>query len=48
MPGINILSLWMPALIQNLAAPIWMTYRQAGEFSSHVRKGCQRHHAHRA
>jgi antirestriction protein ArdC len=37
--GINILSLWMSALSQNFAAPIWMTYRQATEFNGHVRKG---------
>src|SRR6202167_4665071 len=37
--GINVLSLWMSALIQNFAAPIWMTYRQAGELNAHVRKG---------
>ena len=37
--GINILSLWMSALSQNFAAPIWMTYRQAGELNAHVRKG---------
>jgi antirestriction protein ArdC len=37
--GINILSLWMSALTQNFAAPIWMTYRQAAEFGAHVRKG---------
>jgi len=37
--GINILSLWMSALSQNFATPIWMTYRQATELSGHVRKG---------
>ncbi len=37
--GINVLSLWMSALSQNFAAPIWMTYRQAGELDAHVRKG---------
>jgi len=37
--GINILSLWVSALSQNFAAPIWMTYRQATELSGHVRKG---------
>ena len=37
--GINVLSLWMSALRQNFAAPIWMTYRQAGELNAHVRKG---------
>ena len=37
--GINILSLWMSALAQNFAAPIWMTYRQASELNAHVKKG---------
>src|ERR1022692_153010 len=37
--GINVLSLWMSALGQNFAAPIWMTYRQASELTAHVRKG---------
>ncbi len=36
--GINVLSLWMSALGQNFAAPIWMTFRQASELSAHVRK----------
>jgi len=29
----------MSALSQSFAAPIWMTYRQAGELNAHVRKG---------
>ncbi len=37
--GINILSLWMSASVQNFAAPIWMTFRQALELDAHVRKG---------
>jgi antirestriction protein ArdC len=37
--GINVLSLWASAMTQNFAAPIWMTFRQATEFSAHVRKG---------
>src|SRR5580658_1933944 len=37
--GINVLSLWMSALSQNFAAPIWMTFRQASELNAHVRKG---------
>lgn len=36
--GINILSLWMSAMAQNFAAPIWMTFRQAVELGAHVRK----------
>src|SRR5258708_5372855 len=37
--GINILSLWMSATVQNFAAPIWMTFCQALELDAHVRKG---------
>jgi antirestriction protein ArdC len=37
--GINILSLWMSATVQNFAVPIWMTFRQALELDAHVRKG---------
>jgi antirestriction protein ArdC len=37
--GINVLSLWISAVAQNFAAPIWMTYRQASELGAHVRKG---------
>lgn len=37
--GINVLSLWMSALGQNFAAPIWITYRQASELNAHVRNG---------
>jgi antirestriction protein ArdC len=37
--GINVLSLWMSASLQNFAAPIWMTFRQANELGAHVRKG---------
>lgn len=37
--GINVLSLWVSALGQNFAAPIWMTFRQALELDAHVRKG---------
>lgn len=37
--GINVLSLWMSATVQNFAAPIWMTFRQALELDAHVRKG---------
>src|SRR5580658_7394786 len=37
--GINVLALWMSALGQNFTAPIWMTFRQAGELNAHVRKG---------
>jgi antirestriction protein ArdC len=37
--GINVLSLWMSAELQGYAAPLWMTFRQAGELNAHVRKG---------
>ena len=37
--GINVLSLWASASVQNFTAPIWMTYRQASELGAHVRKG---------
>jgi antirestriction protein ArdC len=37
--GINVLSLWASAMAQNFAAPIWMTYMQAGKLQGQVRKG---------
>jgi antirestriction protein ArdC len=37
--GINVLSLWASAMAQNFAASIWMTFRQALELDSHIRKG---------
>jgi antirestriction protein ArdC len=37
--GINVLSLWASAMAQNFAAPIWMTFKQAMELGSHIRKG---------
>jgi antirestriction protein ArdC len=37
--GINVLSLWASAMAHGFAAPIWMTYRQAGELGGQVRKG---------
>ena len=37
--GINILTLWISAVAQEFAAPIWMTFRQAIELNAHVRKG---------
>jgi antirestriction protein ArdC len=39
--GINILMLWSAAMEKGFAAPIWMTFKQALEFSAHVRKGEQ-------
>jgi antirestriction protein ArdC len=37
--GVNVLLLWGEATENNYTAPIWMTYRQAGELGAHVRKG---------
>ena len=37
--GINVLALWASAMVQNFAAPIWITYRQASEMGANVRKG---------
>lgn len=37
--GINILMLWASAMEQGYSAPIWMTFRQAGELGANVRKG---------
>jgi len=37
--GINVPLLWSAAVTADYAAPIWMTYRQAGELGGQVRKG---------
>ena len=37
--GINVLTLWASAMERHLAAPIWMTFKQAIELGGHVRKG---------
>jgi len=37
--GINVLSLWASAMVQNFAAPTWMTFKQATELDGHIRKG---------
>jgi antirestriction protein ArdC len=37
--GINVLSLWASATAQNVAALIWMTFKQAAEFDAHIRQG---------
>lgn len=37
--GINIVLLWMSAMQQGYACPLWMTYRQAAELSGQVRRG---------
>ena len=39
--GINVLMLWSAAMEKGIAAPIWMTFKQALEFKAHVRKGEQ-------
>jgi antirestriction protein ArdC len=36
--GINVVSLWASAMVQNFAAPIWMTFRQAAELDAHICK----------
>lgn len=37
--GINVVMLWMAAVTQGYACPIWMTFRQAKELGGFVRKG---------
>jgi len=37
--GINVVMLWLAAMKQGFAAPLWMTFRQAKELGAHVRKG---------
>jgi antirestriction protein ArdC len=37
--GINVLTLWASAMERRLAAPIWMTFKQAIELGGCVRKG---------
>src|SRR5690606_24700230 len=37
--GINVVMLWMAAVAQGHACPIWMTFRQAKEVGGFVRKG---------
>ena len=37
--GINVLMLWLTAVERGYAAPIWMTFKQALDLESHVRKG---------
>ena len=37
--GVNTLLLWDAALERGYLNPTWMTYRQAGEYGAHVRKG---------
>ncbi|MCP3381227.1 zincin-like metallopeptidase domain-containing protein [Bradyrhizobium sp. CCGUVB4N] len=37
--GINVLVLWSAAIDHGYGAPIWMTFKQAGQLGAHVRKG---------
>ena len=37
--GINVLMLWASAMTLNVAAPIWMTFKQAKELKANVKKG---------
>ena len=37
--GINVVMLWIAAVAQGYACPIWMTFRQAKELGAFVRKG---------
>lgn len=37
--GMNIVLLWVQAMMKGYASPIWMTYRQARDLGGHVREG---------
>lgn len=37
--GINVLLLWSESIAHGFEAPLWMTYRQAGQIGAQVRKG---------
>jgi antirestriction protein ArdC len=39
--GVNVLMLWGTAMEKGFSAPTWMTFKQAQEFTAHVRKGEQ-------
>jgi antirestriction protein ArdC len=39
--GINIVLLWLSALRQHFACPLWMTYKQAAELGGQVRRGAK-------
>jgi antirestriction protein ArdC len=39
--GINVVLLWLSALRQHFASPLWMTYKQAAEMGGQVRKGAK-------
>jgi antirestriction protein ArdC len=37
--GVNVLALWMQAMANGYATPVWMTFKQALALGAHVRKG---------
>ncbi|WP_163220531.1 ArdC-like ssDNA-binding domain-containing protein, partial [Citrobacter freundii] len=37
--GVNVILLWSEAVARGFTSPIWMTFKQALELGSHVRKG---------
>lgn len=37
--GINIIVLWMSAVVRGFASPYWLTFKQASELGGHVKKG---------
>lgn len=39
--GINVIMLWAAAAMQGFAAPIWLTFKQAKELGTSVRKGAK-------
>ena len=39
--GINVVLLWLSALHQHFASPLWMTYKQAAELGGQVKKGAK-------
>ena len=40
--GINVVMLWSAAIAKGFAAPIWMTFKQAKDLDTYVRKGEER------
>jgi antirestriction protein ArdC len=39
--GVNVIALWMQAMANGYAAPVWMTFKQAIELGGCVRKGAK-------
>ena len=37
--GMNVVLLWVKAMLRGHGSPTWMTYRQAKELGGHVREG---------